>query len=306
MSSVKNWLLATRPHTLTASIAPVLIGSALAAHTARTQALTLPNFWLLLSLCLLCAISLQIAVNLGNDYFDYRNGVDNEHHLGAKSTIVAGKISASEVLKGTFVTLFIGTASGLVLCLLSQPVLLVFGIVCVVSVWAYSGGPFPLAYNALGELAVFCVFGPIAVIGSYYVQLGNITTSLWLPSAQMGLYAAAIMLINNTRDIRSDSAAGKNTLATLMGETICRLLYKIIMLAALLCTIGYFFTTQQTAVSSYLIAPATLLLIIQINRRQDKALNAQLSGTAQLMLIAALCLCLDVLWASPLLHDAIG
>ncbi len=296
MSSIKNWFFATRPHTLTASVAPILIGSGCAWLAQHTQAVSSQNFWLLSLLCLVCAVSLQIAVNLGNDYFDHRSGVDSKRHLRPNSSIIAGKLSITQVGNGTVIALLVGMASGLTLCYLSQPVLILLGLVCVICVWAYSAGPFPLAYNALGELVVFVIFGPIAVIGSYYVQLSRIDSSLWLPSIQMGLYAAAIMLVNNIRDTSSDGAGGKKTLATLWGEARCRFFYKAIMLVALACGLGYFPASGHTAFSSYLIAPATALLLIKLNQRQGAALNQQLAGTAQIMLVAALLLCLDVLW----------
>lgn len=295
--SLSYWLQAIRPQTLAVSFAPVLTGQVLACQYAATDKFTLPApaFWLLAILILCCALSLQIAVNLANDYYDARNGIDTPQRKGQTRVTAAGIIAPSQVLKGAIIALLIGIVSGATLVLLSHPMLIFLGVICVISVWAYSAGPYPLAHNALGEVVVFGVFGPIAVMGGFYAQHGNINALLWIPALQMGALAAAVMLVNNIRDINTDRQAGKTTVATLLGAKRARTLYVFIISLASCAGLLYFALSDNHAVGSYLTVIFAFYLVVAIHHRNGSLLNRQLANTTQFMLLSSVMFTLDIL-----------
>lgn len=273
------WLLAIRPKTLPASISPILLGNALA--------LSHPNFSaLLFILALVCALCLQIAVNFANDLFDAQSGVDSAARLGPLRVIQAGLLAPQQLRHALYALVLVASLCGLMLCALSSWWLLLFGALALLGVFLYSGGPMPLASHGLGEIAVLLFFGWLAVMGSYFTQTLTLNVYAFGYATLAGLLSAAIMLVNNIRDISTDAAAGKNTLAVKIGESAARRLYQAMLLSALLLHIVLSYPLGWwSLITAFAVAPLGWNLLRAIRYRQAQQLNLQLAQTAQLLLL---------------------
>ncbi|WP_221801730.1 1,4-dihydroxy-2-naphthoate polyprenyltransferase [Oceanobacter mangrovi] len=221
------WVQAIRPKTIPASIGPVLLGSALAANQ---QALDMGIFLL----AMLCSVLLQIGVNLANDLFDGLGGIDTDERLGPARMVQSGFISPKSMIMALALCTLAAMATGVALAALTDWRLLWVGLLCILAVFAYSTGPLPLASKGLGEVAVLAFFGWVAVAGSYWLQTGEINSHALMYGTTAGLFSVAILLINNIRDIPTDSKAGKFTLAVRLGDKASRALFVASMVAALL------------------------------------------------------------------------
>lgn len=274
-----RWILALRPKTLPASISPILLGSALAYSEASFNVLVF-------IVALLCAVFLQIAVNLANDLFDAQSGVDGVQRLGPVRVAQSGLISHSKLRIALYSTVSIAALLGLLLCGLSSWWLLLFGLASLLGVFLYSGGPYPLASHGLGEVTVLIFFGWLAVMGSYFVQTNALSVLALGYGSVAGLMSAAIMLVNNLRDIPTDAPAGKRTLAVRLGEQRSRWLYKAALLTALMLHFLLSWPLGWWALlPALLIAPLLRHLLLAINERTGRQLNKQLAQTAQLLLL---------------------
>ncbi len=219
------WLLASRPKTLPAAGAPVIVGSALAYADGNFQ------FGSALA-CLVAALLLQIGSNLANDVFDYENGADQGERLGPTRVTQTGLLTPGEVKRGMLVIFGLSAIIGVYLIFIGGWPILVLGVAAILSAIAYTGGPYPLGYHGFGDLFVFIFFGLAAVAGTYYVQLMVVTLPVWGMSVAMGLLTVAILVVNNLRDIESDRQSNKRTLAVRFGEHSARLEYVICFLGA--------------------------------------------------------------------------
>ena len=281
---MKNWFIAVRPHTLWISVAPVLLSQVLAWVWLGRPVVS--EFFLIASLCLSCAVSLQVSVNLANDYFDFFSGVDRpdrEDRLACH-----GLLTIEQYRQGYIAALVMGVVLGIALLWISTLQLLVFGLLAVVCVLTYTSGPFPLAYHGLGEVVVLAIFGPVAVMGGFYAQVQSVPLWLWLPALQMGLLAAAIMLTNNIRDRDSDRAAGKYTIAHGLGEQGGRVLYGVLVVGSVVAALAVMGVAGFPMYLSWILVPWSALLAWLIWRTQGLAYNQQLGRTAQFMLVSAL------------------
>jgi len=209
---VKAWLLASRPKTLSASIVPVLVGTAMARDVN----------WFIFIYTLIGAVFIQIGTNLVNDALDFKRGADTAGRLGPLRVTQAGLLSANTVLIGAIVCFAIATLCGIPLILRAGWPLVVIGVTSIVAAYAYTGGPYPLAYHGLGELFVLIFFGCIAVGGSYYVQRLTIDARVLVAGFAVGCLAVALLAINNLRDVNSDRASNKKTLVVRFGEKFGR------------------------------------------------------------------------------------
>lgn len=219
------WWLAIRPKTLTAVIAPVLIGQWL-AYEYDAQA-----FDTIVSLVIFCcAICLQIGVNLANDVFDFIHGVDGEYRLGPARAAQQGWLTQQQLMVATGVVLGVAALLGIFLVIQGGWLFLGLGGLSLLAALAYSAGPFPLSAHALGEVTVFLFFGLLAVCGGYYLQVGHLSGMAWQAGVMMGLLTAAIMLVNNLRDYASDRQAGKKTLVMIIGRRASRFVYSAMMI----------------------------------------------------------------------------
>lgn len=219
------WLVAARPATLLASVSPVLVGSGLAAGDGVFR-------WDAFAITLLTAVLLNVAVNFANDASDHARGADTVHRVGPPRAVASGLLSARQVWIGTAVVLALGCAGGIYLAAISGWVVIAIGAAAIVALLAYTGGPWPYGYHGLGELFVFGFFGPAAVVGSRYVHDATIPADAWLLAIPVGLLVTAILVVNNVRDLETDRAAGKRTLAVLIGRAPTRVLFAVLVLGA--------------------------------------------------------------------------
>lgn len=213
---------AARPRTLPAAVAPVLVGTAAAERFIAWR----------FAAALVVGVSIQIAVNYANDYFDGIKGVDTEHRVGPRRAVASGLISPPRMKGAIVVTLFVAAAAGAALAWATTPWLLGVGALAFLAALGYSGGPKPYASIGLGELFVFVFFGLVATAGSAFVQDETIARVAVLSAIPMGLLATAILVANNIRDIDTDRAAGKATLPSRLGHTRARSFFRILLLGA--------------------------------------------------------------------------
>lgn len=230
--ALQVWLMAIRPRTLPAAVAPVVVGTAMAA--AHGVAVVGPA-----AAALVGALLIQIATNLANDYFDHAKGTDTEERLGPIRVTQAGLLAPGTVLRATWLTLGLATLVGAYLVWVGGLPILVIGLLALICAVAYTGGPFPLAYHGLGDLFVFFFFGPVAVAGTYWVQAGVYRPELLTAGAGVGVLVTAILVVNNLRDREGDAAAGKRTSAVRLGVMGTRIQYLgLLAVAAAIPVVG--------------------------------------------------------------------
>lgn len=279
---LKTWWLAARPKTLPASVSPVLLGSALAWADDSFR-------WLVLLLAAICAMALQIAVNFANDWSDARSGVDTHQRLGPQRVMQSGMASNAQMKLALLIISLIALLSGLALVWLSHWSLLVFGLLSLAGVFAYSGGPYPLASHGLGEITVFVFFGLLAVMGTYFAHTITLNLQGFGYASVAGLISAAIMVVNNLRDIQTDTVAGKRTLAVRLGEYRTRRLYQGMLVSALILHLLISFPLGlEGVVPALIIAPMIRSQIRASQHLQGADLNGLLARTAQLELLYCL------------------
>lgn len=258
MSRWRAWFLAIRPRTLTVSIAPVLAGTGLAlANGVAVPAVA--------SAALAGAVFIQIIANLANDYFDFAKGADTEERVGPVRVVQAGLLTPQSVGRGIFAFLFLAFfAGGYLLGAAGWPVAAV-GAASLLCAFAYTSGPFPLAYRGLGDVFVFIFFGPVAVMGTYYVQALSLSPHSLLAGIGLGLFSMAVLGANNLRDMETDAAAGKRTLAVRVGPLPAAVQYVIcLVMAAFILPIGYFWFGWPIWTLAALAGPATCVRAVVV------------------------------------------
>jgi 1,4-dihydroxy-2-naphthoate polyprenyltransferase len=217
------WWLGARPRTLGAGLVPVVVGTAAAGEV----------IWWRFVAALLVAAGLQVGVNFANDYFDGVRGVDTRARVGPPRLTQSGAASPTAVLIAALASIAVAGFAGLALALATEPVLiLIVGALAILAALLYSGGPRPYAGLGLGELAVFLFFGLLATCGTTFVMVETVTSSSWWCGVTMGLLAVAILEANNIRDIETDEAAGKRTLAVRLGDRHARAVYGTLVIGA--------------------------------------------------------------------------
>ncbi|MGI2180238.1 1,4-dihydroxy-2-naphthoate polyprenyltransferase [Shewanella frigidimarina] len=280
-SSMQSWFIAIRPRTLPAAIGPLLIGNMLA--------IGLEQFSLLIAFTsMLCAVLLQISVNLANDYFDFKNGIDTEERLGPIRVTQSGILAPSSVRNAMIGCLITSLLVGSLLIVHGGWPIAILAAASILGALCYSGGPYPLASHGLGEIAAFVFFGLVAVVGSYYLQAGTTTMTAWLLGCAIGFFNAAIMLVNNTRDISTDTKAGKNTLAVRIGEAQAKVLYQSFVYLPFGIIIAGFLLGSLDGLP-VLLSGASLIIARNLSREfydnSGEALNPILGQTAKLTMI---------------------
>ncbi len=228
--TLKPWILASRPKTLPAALAPVLIGTALAFADGKVH-------WLSAALAAFGAIMIQIGTNYSNDYFDFVKGSDAHDRLGPTRATAAGWVSPQAMKRAYIIVYSLAALAGLYLLWRAGWPVLVIGLFSIAAGIMYTGGPFPLGYNGLGDIFVFIFFGLVAVGGTYYVQALDINLYVLVAGVAPGLFSTAILTVNNLRDVREDRRAGKHTLPVVLGENFGRLEYVLSIVLACLVPI---------------------------------------------------------------------
>ncbi|HEX2057490.1 MAG TPA: 1,4-dihydroxy-2-naphthoate polyprenyltransferase [Actinomycetota bacterium] len=232
---MRVWVEAARPRTLPAAVVPVLVGTATAGRVV----------WLRFAAALVTSLGLQVAVNYANDYFDAVRGVDTPDRVGPRRAVAAGLVRPAQMKVAIAVALAVAAAAGLALTIAVGPELLLVGAASIAAALAYSGGPRPYASAGLGELFVFAFFGLVATMGSAYVQIEEIPLLSFVAAIPVGLLATAILVVNNLRDIPTDSATGKRTLAVRLGPRRTRLLYGALLTGAAACVVPLAFVAPH-------------------------------------------------------------
>jgi len=260
----------------------VILGGSLAAAQG-------PWSWALAGTCLAVALLLQIAANLANDLLDARSGVDAHDRLGPVRVTQTGLLTSRQVTRGLVLCLGLATTAGLLADWQVGWWLLALGAACLVGALAYTAGPWPLARLGLGELAALIFFGPVACTGTFAVLHGAPTPAAWLAGLVCGLHAAAIMAVNNLRDIASDTRAGKTTLAVRLGERRARQLAAGLLVAGNLVALPLALALEHRALwLALLLLPASLPLLRRLlTTPRSPALNATLAATGQWEFVTA-------------------
>jgi 1,4-dihydroxy-2-naphthoate polyprenyltransferase len=287
--TLRLWLLAARPRTLPAAISPVLVGTALAGSEDVFRALPFIA-------ALVGSVFIQIGTNLSNDYSDARRGADAEDRLGPVRVTAGGLMPPKRVLVGTYVAFGIAVAAGLYLAAVAGWELLAVGAASILAGVLYTGGPRPYGYEGLGELFVFLFFGIVAVAGSYFVQTEELRWEAFALALPVGLLAAAILVVNNIRDIDTDRRAGKRTLAVKLGRQRARRLFGAMVVSSFAVPVALVAALSPWVLLALAALPLVPPLLRTVSTRSDGvALNQALAGTGRLLAVFSVLLAVGVL-----------
>ena len=275
------WFLACRPKTLAASIIPVIVGTSMAA---KYHNISLLDFFV----TLLTAILIQIGTNLANDYFDFKKGADNDERIGPLRVTQAGLVT-SEQIKFAMQTVFLVAALlGLYLVYIGGLPIFIIGALSLCFAVLYTGGPFPFAYYGLGDIFVFVFFGPTAVCGTYYILTSSFSFDAFFAGCSIGFLSTAILVVNNLRDIETDTKSGKKTLAVRIGSLATKIEWTTLLFAAFLLPVFMFVFTKANSgvmLSSLTLFPAYSVLRTVLFEQDKRKLNQALANTGMLLTI---------------------
>jgi 1,4-dihydroxy-2-naphthoate polyprenyltransferase len=281
--------MAARLRTLPAAVAPVLVGTALAIQHGDFDGFAF-------AAALLGALFIQVGTNLSNDYSDARRGADTEDRLGPVRVTAGGLVPPEAVLRATYISFGLAVLCGVYLIVVAGWVILAIGAASIIAGVLYTGGPRPYGYEGLGELFVFLFFGLVAVCGSYYVQVQQLPWVAFVASVPVGLIAAAILIVNNVRDLDTDRRAGKRTLAVRMGRPRTRDFYVVVLAIAYLALIPLAFGLSAWVALAVVSLPLAAKLVKTVRTHTDgPALNGALAGTGQLQLVYCVLLSAGIL-----------
>ncbi len=272
----ESWVLASRPKTLLAAVVPVIVGSALAIGKG--------NYEIFYSvIALICSLLIQIGTNFVNDLYDFLKGADNEKRKGPTRVLVSGLISVGEMRIGIFLTFLISFLLGLILVYKAGDVILIIGILSILAGIAYTAGPFPLAYNGLGDIFVFIFFGVVGTTCTYYVFAKEFTAVSLLASIPVGALITNILVVNNYRDIEEDRAANKKTLAVILGKDLTRAQYIVSLAASFIVPVVlfFFFDFRAWILLPLLCIPLAIALVKMLFTLEGFQLNKALETTAK-------------------------
>ncbi len=288
---IRIWIKAARPQTLPAAFVPVFVGAGLAFHD--------DVFALLPSVvALTCALLIQIGTNFANDYYDYKKGADTDHRIGFERATATGLVTDRQMLFATVATMSLAFLLGLYLVWHAGWIILLIGVLSLICGILYTGGPFPLGYNGLGDLFVFIFFGIVAVMGTYYVNALEWSSASFWSSLAIGALSTNILVVNNLRDVEQDRPAGKNTIGVLFGEDALRYEYLVMLLLSFAMPVYLFlrFSYSWPVILPILTIPIALVLLNQIWTETDKRkLNKTLERTAQFMALFGLLLGIGII-----------
>ena len=286
-SGLKVWVLAARLPTLTAAVAPVVVGSGVAIHD---EVFTLAPALA----ALLGALAIQVGANLANDVSDFRRGADTAERIGPPRVTQLGLVSQRQVLAAMWIAFGVATLAGVYLTAVAGWPVVAAGVASILAAIAYTGGPWPFGYRGLGEVFTFVFFGLVAVAGTYYVQAGTLSAAALAAGVPVGLTVSAILIVNNVRDIETDAAAGKRTLAVMLGRRLSRWQFSLTLALAWLTALALWpigFGPQ--ALLALIALPLAIGPLRAVLRSEDgPTLNAALRATARLHLALGLLIAL--------------
>src|SRR5579884_4237391 len=290
-SGVRIWLMASRVRTLPASLAPVLVGTALAGYLGVFHPLRFVA-------ALIGAMFIQVGTNLSNDYSDARRGADAEDRLGPVRVTAGGLVPPRRVLVATYVSFAVAVLAGVYLIVVAGWQLLLVGAASILAGVLYTGGPRPYGYEGLGEVFVFLFFGIVAVAGSYFVQVRQLDWEAFALAVPVGLIASGILVVNNVRDIDSDRRARKRTLAVRLGRARTRVMFAVLIyLAYVLAPVTWWFGPLSAwLLLPWLTLPLAARVVRVVRSHVDGAsLNQALAQTGMLQLVFCALLCAGLL-----------
>ena len=273
------WLVGARPRTLGAAIAPVAVGAA-AASTAGDPV------WWRVGAALVVALALQVGVNYANDYSDGVRGADSDR-VGPLRLTGSGLAVPAAVKRAAIVAFGVAGVVGAMLSVVVNPWLLLVGAAALAAGWFYTGGPRPYGYSGLGELMVLVFFGYVATVGTTYVAVEQVPAASWWAATGVGLLAAGLLLANNVRDIETDAAVGKRTLAVRVGRRPARRLYACVVLAGVLTAVPLAWTTPWALLGLLALPAAVAPARVVLTASTPAALIPALVFTARLQLVWA-------------------
>jgi 1,4-dihydroxy-2-naphthoate polyprenyltransferase len=254
MPTSRDWIDGARPRTLWTSVAPVLVGTAAAAQLGSFRPLAA-------LLALVVGLALQIASNYANDYADGVRGTDM-NRIGPSRLVASGRARPSAVRRAAVIASVIGAVAGVLLCLVSgQWWLLIVGALAVVSAWAYTATANPYGYKGWGELMVWVFFGPVATLGTLVTQARTVTWWAIVAAAAMGLYAVALLMVNNIRDREGDELAGKRTLAVRLGNWNTRRLFVVVVISPIIGALVIGLALPWAMLAALVALPAVLIAV---------------------------------------------
>lgn len=277
MTKLNSWILASRPKTLLAAIVPVMVGSAVAFSEGK----------LILSyslVALICSVLIQTGTNFVNDLYDFQKGADTKERKGPKRVLASGLISVKEMKIGIYAVFISAFLLGLYLVHAGGIVILIIGIVSIIAGLAYTAGPYPLAYNGLGDIFVFMFFGIIGTAGTHYLHTKEISLLSFIAAIPVGSLITNILVVNNYRDIEEDKAAGKETLAVKLGRTFTRYQFIFLIVISFLVPafLFIFFNYKFLIFLPYLTLPVAYKIIVMLFTLDGVQLNKTLELTAKL------------------------
>lgn len=282
-SKLDSWLIASRPRTLLAAFVPVMVGSAVAFNEGKLK--------IILSLsALLCSLLIQVGTNFTNDLYDFLKGADTTKRKGPRRVLASGLISVSEMKAAVVITFLTAFLLGLFLVYHGGTVILVIGVLSIIAGLAYTAGPFPLAYNGLGDIFVFMFFGIIGTVGTYYLHTNDLSLISFISSIPVGALVTNILVVNNYRDIEEDKTAGKKTLAVKLGRnfTLYQFTFLIVLSFLVPLLLFAFFNASIWIFLPYLTLPIAYKVISMIYTLDGIQLNQTLELTAKLSAIYGL------------------
>jgi 1,4-dihydroxy-2-naphthoate octaprenyltransferase len=280
--SAKAWVLASRPATLPAATAPVLVGAA----AAVSEGFAFQP--LVFAVTLAAALLIQIGTNFANDYSDFSRGADHEGRLGPTRVTQSGLLTPSAVRLGIIIAFGLASLLGAWLVWIGGWPIILIGVLSVLCGLAYTGGPWPFGYHGLGDIFVFVFFGVVAVTGTAFLQTGTWSPFALAVSIPIGLLTTNVLVVNNLRDLSTDRAAGKNTLAVMLGEHGARAEYVLLTVLSYLVPVTLAFTSpgRLWMLLPLLSAPLAISLVSTVRSgTAGRDLNPILKRTGQLLML---------------------
>ena len=279
--TTNRWVLGARPRTLPAAVVPVALGAAAAAGEPDAR-------WGTVALALVVSLALQVGVNYANDYSDGVRGTD-EVRVGPVRLVGSGLASASAVKRAAFAAFGVAAVAGLVLAAATSWWLLVVGVASILAGWFYTGGSNPYGYLGLGEVFVFVFFGLVATAGTTFVVVESLPARAWLLGCVAGCLACALLVVNNLRDIPTDTVAGKRTLAVRLGDAATRWLYVALLAGAFVLVVVVALTGRVGALAGLVAVPLAVVPARRVRAgAAGRDLIAVLGETGRVQLVAGL------------------